>query len=227
VIYHFIGLVGFAPGAGAWMKKLLCLTFVLMVLTMPSARSQIPSTAIYTIDAAHSRLELVVSRAGILKMAGHDHKIAAKSFSGEVRVNSANIENSSVRLSIESASLTVLDPGVPEKERQEVQATMQGTRVLNSNVFPAIAFRSTRVSGDAATAGAYTITGKLYLHGAERDISFPVYLRLENNLLRATGTATIVQSDFGIAPITAALGTVRVKDQVQLKFDCLAERTNP
>ncbi len=160
-------------------------------------------------------------------MAGHDHAIAAKSFSGEVRFNPINVEESSVTLNIESASLTVLDPDVPEKERQQVQETMQGIQVLNVRQFPMISFHSTRVSRIAATGEDFMLTGKLNLHGIEKEIAFPVHVHTENNRLRATGTAVILQTDFGIRPITAALGTVRVKDQVKVKFDFAAERINP
>ena len=197
-------------------------------LLSPASWAQATSPAVYRIDAARSRLELAVSRSGLLKVAGHDHAIAAKSFSGEVRLNSLNMEDSSVSLSIESASLIVLDePGVPEKDRKEVQATMEGAEVLNIKEFPKILFRSTKVSGGSKTGEDFRLTGRLNLHGVEKEIAFPVHIHPENNLLRTTGTVTVVQTDFGMKPVKAALGMVRVKDQVKISFDILAERANP
>ena len=46
----------------------------------------------------------------------------------------------------------------------------------------------------------------------------------ENDLLRAAGAVSIAQNDSGIRPVKGAFGTLRVKDQIQLKFDSLAER---
>jgi len=161
-------------------------------------------------------------------MMGHDHEIAAKSFSGEVRLDPINIENSSVSLEVASASLIVADdPDVPEKDRKQVQDTMQGADVLNSRDFPRIQFHSTRLSHLAKAGEDFTITGRLNLHGFEKEISFPVQLHRESNLLRASGVVTLTQTDFGIKPVKAALGTVRVKDQIRVKFEFLAEKANP
>ena len=208
--------------------KSICLSSIVMAFALSTSWAQTPSPVVYNIDAARSKIELSVSRGGILKLAGHDHEIAAKGFSGEIRFNSASLKDSSVHLSIESGSLIVLEnPNEPEKDRKEVQATMQGEKVLNINVFPKILFHSTGVSNVAASGEDFTLSGRLNLHGVEKEIAFPVHIHPESNLLRATGTVTIAQTDFGITPIKAALGTIRVKDQVKVKFDFLAERTNP
>ncbi len=209
-------------------KRLFCPGLMLLALTLPASKAQAMPLAIYSFDAARSRLELAVSRSGLLKIAGHDHKIQAKSFSGEVRYGTQKLEASSVNLSVESASLVVLDdPNEPEKDRREVQATMEGAEVLNIAKFPKILFRSTRINNVSRTGEDFRLTGILNLHGVEKEIAFPVHIHQENNLLRATGTVTVDQTDFGIKPVKAALGMVRVKNQVKITFDILSERTSP
>jgi polyisoprenoid-binding protein YceI len=199
-----------------------------LAIIFPSLWAQAPSPAVYNIDPARSKLEVDVFRTGLLKMMAHDHQIAAKSYAGEVRVNSASIENSSVNLNVESASLVVLDdPGVPEKDRKQVQETMLGEEVLNVKDFPRIQFHSTRLSHATGTGEDFTLTGRLSLHGVEKEISFPVHIHRENSLLRATGAVTITQTDFGLKPVKVALGTVRVKDQIKIRFELLAEKANP
>jgi hypothetical protein len=42
--------------------------------------------------------------------------------------------------------------------------------------------------------------------------------------LHAEGTATVRQTDFGIQPVTAGAGTVRVKDDVEVSFSVRARR---
>jgi polyisoprenoid-binding protein YceI len=190
--------------------------------------AQTQPSAVYAIDAARSKITVSVSRGGFLKLAGHDHEIAAKTFSGEIRFNPVNIKESAVRLSIVSGSLVVVnDPGESGKDRQEVQATMQGEKVLNIKEFPEILFRSTGVNIAVKSGEVLSLTGRLSLHGIEKEIVFPVNIHPENNMLRAAGMVAIAQTDFGIKPITAALGTIRVKDQVRIGFDILAERINP
>jgi polyisoprenoid-binding protein YceI len=213
---------------GAKIMKHTCLLIVTIALIFPAVRAQAPPTAIYNIDAARSKLEVDVFRSGLLKMMGHNHEIAAKSFSGAVRLNSVKLEDSSVDLSIDSASLVVLDdPDVPEKDRKQVQETMLGAEVLNIKDFPKIQFHSTGLSRVSKSGEDFTLTGRLSIHGVEKQISFPVNIRRENNLLRATGAVNIAQTDFGITPVKAALGAVRVKDQIKIRFEFLAGRTNP
>lgn len=202
---------------------------VLAALITLTAAAQPPAGATYGIVAAASRIEVGVFREGVLKLFGHDHLIAARSFSGAVQLDAAKMERSSVTLSIEANSLTVLDTGLPEKDRREVQATMLGGRVLAVESFPLITFRSTGVS-QARKAGAeweVTLTGKLNLHGVERPVTLPVRLRFDDGRLHAQGELFIAQTDFGIKPVTVAGGMVRAKDRVRVGFDIVAERGNP
>ena len=201
------------------------ISLLVWTLILSTSWAQAPSPAIYNIDTTRSRIELAVFRSGILKVIGHDHAIVAKSFSGEIRFNPANIGDCTVQLSIDSGSLVVLDdPNVSEKDRKEIQANMEGPKVLSVREFPRITFQSTGVS--RTTREDLILRGKLNLHGVGKEISFPVQIHPENNLLRVTGTATIAQTDFGIKPIKAAAGGLRVKDQVNVKFDIIAERAH-
>jgi polyisoprenoid-binding protein YceI len=198
---------------------------MLMSLMAWAQESVLPA---YRIDIGHSKVEINVSRGGLFKALGHDHLIAAKIISGTVQCDAGKVRDSSVALSIDAASLVVLDPQSSEKDRGEVQATMDGPAVLNVTTFPRITFRSTRLSdpvqsGDALQAN---LTGRLNLHGIEKEIAFPVRIHFQKNLLHATGVATILQTDFGMIPIKAVGGTVRVKDQLKISFDILAEKTS-
>jgi hypothetical protein len=47
-------------------------------------------------------------------------------------------------------------------------------------------------------------------------------VRLNGNRMTATGEATVRQSDFGIRPVSAGGGTVRVKDEVGVVFTIVA-----
>ena len=191
--------------------------------------AQLPSISVYNVDAGRSSIEIDVFRGGLLKAFGHDHRIAAKRFSGTVQLDSGGVNRSSVSLSIEANSLTVLDPHLSEKERSVVQTTMEGVEVLDVKAFPKILFGSTHVSNvrQAGDDLDITLAGRLNLHGVEKEITFPVHLRFQKSMLRATGIAFITQTDFKITPISVGGGTVRVKDQVRVDFDLVAERANP
>lgn len=196
-------------------------------LILSTSWAQGLSPAVYRIDPAHSKIELTVFRSGLLKMIGHDHTIVAKDFSGRVRFNAENIGDSSVRLNIDARALVVVDdPSVSEKDRQQIQANMEGAKVLSVQEFPQIIFHTTEVSRTAATTESLMLRGRLNCHGVEKEITFPVQIHSETNRLHVMGIAVMAQTDFGIKPIKAAAGGLRVKDQVNVKFDILAERTN-
>lgn len=180
----------------------------------------------YTLDPLRSRLEIHVFREGLLKFLGHDHRIVAQNIAGRVHLDQQALERSSVQLTVEAASLQVVDPGVDEKERREVQTTMESARVLDAKQFPTIVFTSTSIIRVVPTASGYdlTLVGTLRLHGVEKQIRVPVSVSLEPDQIRARGSLDLLQSEFGITPIRAGGGTIRVKDKIRITYDLVASR---
>jgi polyisoprenoid-binding protein YceI len=66
------------------------------------------------------------------------------------------------------------------------------------------------------------VAGQLTLHGQTRTIAFQAYLALEDGDVHVVGDVEIKQTDFGIEPVSAGLGTVKVKDEVTIAFDVWA-----
>ena len=56
------------------------------------------------------------------------------------------------------------------------------------------------------------------------DYSLPVELVVEPNKLVVSGSLTIVHSDFGLQPFSAAGGLLRVADQIDMDFEFVARR---
>ncbi len=198
----------------------------LLLASLMVAPALLQASGDYTIDSSKSKLEIHVGREGLFKFLGHDHLIAAKSFSGSIHLDQGALERSSVRFRIEANSLVVLDPGVDEKERREVQTTMEGPKVLDVKQFPTIAFASTAITQTKRTNDGYelSVTGTLILHGVEKRISFPARVSFEGDQMRAQGAVEILQTDFKITPIRVGGGTVKVKDKLKITFDMLALR---
>ena len=111
--------------------------------------------ASYSIDPRQSKMEIHVGKEGAFKAFGHDHLIAARQVSGEVRLDPQKIEQSSVRLQVPTKSITIIDPGESEKDRKEVQATMEGEKVLDVAKFPEVTFTSTRISAAKKTSDGW------------------------------------------------------------------------
>jgi polyisoprenoid-binding protein YceI len=183
-------------------------------------------SASYSIDPQQSKMEIHVGKEGAFKAFGHDHLIEAKQVSGQAQFDPQNIDQSSVRLQVPTKSITVIDPGESEKDRKEVQATMEGEKVLDVAKFPEITFVSTSISAAKKTSDGWelTLSGKLNLHGVEKPVSFPLHLRANNNELRAEGEVSILQTDYGITPVKVGGGTVKVKDKLKITFNIVASK---
>jgi len=159
------------------------------------------------IDTAKSTMTVLVAKSGVFSMMGHDHEISAPIAKGAVDVTAGTVE-----LQVDAASLRVVDPKASDKDRGEVQRTMLGPEVLDTSHYAAIVFRSTGAEG---TNGSWNVRGNLTLHGQTKPVAFSV----RENSGHFTGTARIKQSDFGIKPVSAAGGAVKVKDELQIQFD--------
>jgi polyisoprenoid-binding protein YceI len=176
---------------------------------------------VLTIDAADSRVVIEVGKAGLFGFAGHAHEVTAADLHGEVRVDEADLSRSSVALDFGAAALRVTGKDEPPADVGEVQRVMLSDRVLDAARFPAISFRSKRVSVTArkATTVDLLIEGELTLHGTTRPVTLRASAAFDaGGLLTVRGSCPLMQSEFGMVPVTAAGGAIRVRDQVDIQF---------
>jgi polyisoprenoid-binding protein YceI len=204
------------------MNRPLPLMFLTSVLVLaPSLAAQ----TVYTIDSAASRVVVHVGKTGLFSFAGHTHEIAAPVASGTVTVDPADPARSSVRIDFDAAAFRVIGKGEPAADVPEVQRTMESERVLDVARFPRVTFasREIRVLGRDGDRVELNVAGDLTLHGTTRQESARVSATIAADHVTATGTLTVKQTDFGIEPVAAGAGTVRVKDEVGLDFTLIAQ----
>lgn len=176
-----------------------CLAAVWAVPMQAAGRQQI--------DAAKSRMQVRVYKTGLLSALGHDHTIEAPVAGG-----SFSEADGAGDLRVSSATLKVVDEHISETDRAEIQKTMLGSSVLDIQKYPEIEFRSTRVE---KTAKGWLISGSLTLHGQTK----PVKVQATEESRHYRGSVAIKQTDFGITPVSAAGGSIKVKDEVRIEFD--------
>jgi polyisoprenoid-binding protein YceI len=181
-----------------------------------------PSTL--TIDAANSRVVIEVGRSGMFGFAGHDHEVIAPAVAGRVTFDPADWQRSAVALQFDASALKVTGKGDPPADVPKVQSVMLSEQVLDVGRFQTVAFKSRRVSATPRTPNAVdlVIDGELTLHGQTRPMTIRAATTLEPDGLTARGAFTIKQTEFGMTPVTAGGGTVRVKDDVRVQFDLKA-----
>ena len=182
----------------------LTLFFVSLISFTPAARGQERS-----LDTHKSKLTVRVYKSGLFSAFAHDHEIAAPILRGTAELS----EHPSVKLEVDAGALRVVDANTSEKDRSEIQKTMLGPDVLDSERFHEIVFQST--SAEQNGADRWVVHGNLMLHGQSQPVTVDV-LRESG---RFTGHVAIKQTNFGIQPVRVAGGTVRVKDEVRIEFD--------
>ena len=184
------------------------------------------TTERFTIDPAASTITLQAGKSGVFSFAGHDHEIVAPVSDGEIALDRLDISRSRISVRFDAKSLKVTGRGEPAGDVAEVQQVMLSDRVLDVQKHPVISFTSrtmsvTKRSGDRITV---QVAGDLALHGVTRPLILPVDVQLTADQIRADGKAVVRQTEFGIQPVKAGGGTVRVKNDVEVSFSVVARR---
>jgi hypothetical protein len=161
----------------------------------------------HNLDTQKSTLTIHVGKTGAFSGLGHEHEVRAPIHSGTADTGS----HPAVEIHVDARAMRVIGKDEPEKDRAEVQKTMLGPEVLDSERHQEIVFKST--GAEPAGQGQWTLRGNLTLRGQTRPVTVQVTLKDG----RYTGAATVKQTDFGIKPPGKA--GVRAKDEVKIEFD--------
>jgi hypothetical protein len=197
-------------------KVLLTRSTVVIAAIVCGLASAAPGSAEdRAIDTQRSTVTVRVFKSGLFRAFADDHIVQAPLVEGSID-DSATPH---VQIVIDARRMSVLDPGLSAKDRQEVQARMLGAEVLDVNRFQWISFHSVAVQ--RLDAGGWLVRGELDLHGRIHG----VLVNVKPVRGHYTGSVTVRQSDFGIVPISVAGGTVKVKDEIVIDFDIVATDT--
>lgn len=190
----------------------------------PGASAPTAAEAPYRIDTRKSQLFVQAEAGGVLGAFAHDHKFQVRTFSGTVNAPSKGLSSGSIDLTIAADSLALLDKE-SDGDRKEIEGNMK-EKVLETARFPRIVFRSVGVTVESSTdaVSQLKVVGDFGLHGVGHRITLPVAVVVKGDSVRATGSLKFRQTDYGITPYTAAVGTIRVKDEVTVSFDIVATR---
>ena len=172
---------------------------------------------VYTLSPA-SRLDVQTGKAGLFGFAGHEHRITARAFTGDVVYHPHAPAQSRVEIVIPTDSLEVLTP--PDTaEIRKVTAAMRSD-VLDVAHYPEIRFVSRNISVSNGTAH---LVAQVTIRNQTREVPVDAQIDIGSDTLRATSTFTIKQSDFGIKPYRGGPGgTVRVADRVTFDIRIVA-----
>jgi polyisoprenoid-binding protein YceI len=161
------------------------------------------------------RITLRTSRDGLVAQAGHDLIIDAARWSGELVVG-ADLAPASLEVKVDLGALVVRDGtgGIkPLSDRDKREIAVSARKILSADRYPQATFTavSFEPSGDAGV-----VAGTLVLAGQSRPARLEVSQTAPGHY---HATTTIRQTDFGIKPYSAFLGSLKVADAVQVEVD--------
>lgn len=191
-----------------------------------SAYGQPAAPIEYRIDDAQSFARVLVSRGGLLGGLGHNHVISVVGMTGSIWLHE-DIEQSTMTLDIPVGALSVDDASsrmaegsrfrvaVPQKDVDATRENMLGDKLLQFDIYPTIRIRSLEVTGETPDV---TVVVEATIRDHQARLAFPAKLEITEDRLTAAGSLRVTHKELGLRPFTAALGTLRVKDELTINY---------
>jgi polyisoprenoid-binding protein YceI len=176
-----------------------------------------PLGGTYRIGSETGHLRIKTSRTGLGRKAGHDLTIEVTRWSGDMKAYATDPGRSSVSVTAEVDSLEVREgvgglKSLTDSDRAEIKQTIR-EKILHPAEHPSITFTSTEIAG---TPESFTVTGNLTIMGTTRPVTFEGSQGSDG---RVQGSATVVQSEWGIKPYSALAGALRLADEIRVEFE--------
>jgi polyisoprenoid-binding protein YceI len=179
-----------------------------------------------------SLLQILVYRGGSMARLGHNHVVASHQLSGlvyltddplatrfdiQVPVNELTIDEPALR----EAAGADFPPGVPQSARDGTRANMLSATLLDGSNYPTIRLRAmdVRAAGDGYDAGV-----EVTVKDVTQVLRVPVQLQRGDGGIVARGEFPLTQSQLGLKPFSAAMGTLVVLDEMHVRFEVTARQ---
>jgi len=138
------------------MKKMLTLSALALATSLPALAADT-----FVVDKGHSEVGFQVTHLGISKVRGR-----FTDFEGQIQIDAAKPEASSVELTIRAASIETGHAG------RDKDLRAAGSGFFEVDKYPTISFKSTKV--EAKGKDLYHVTGDFTMHGVTKALTLPV-----------------------------------------------------
>ena len=174
-------------------------------------------TGTFRLGPDDGRVVLKTGRAGFAAKAGHDLTIEVTRWSAQVEVpdeDAGGVTAAKVTAELGLGSLEVREgtggaKPLTDGDRRDIKKTMSG--ILGDGT---ASFTSSKITRFGASGGA--IEGTVTFNGQSQ----PARLQIsEPGPGRYRGSATVLQTSFGIKPYTGFFGALKLKDEVTVEFE--------
>jgi polyisoprenoid-binding protein YceI len=178
----------------------------------------------YSIDTRVSQFTVQAFASGLISAVAHSPRIAIRDWSGEAYFVPGSLQNATLAVKINAASLEVLDE-LRDQDRREIQRVMNN-EVLETARFRDVLFESSAIHSEQLKADLYRVSvdGRLSLHGVTNSHSFLGQVAFGVDTLRTYGEFTLLQSDYSIRIASIAGATLKLQDELKFTFYVIARK---
>ncbi len=179
---------------------------------------------VFRIDSARSLVVIEARRGGSLARVGHDHVVASHDVHGYVAPEDGRSD-----LYVELDRFVVDEQPLRAEagfDTHPSQEDIDGTRknmlkMLQAERYPFALVGVTR----AGKAGDSKMNVSVTLHGMTHAYPIPLQIDATSEEIKVTGRLVLKQTEFGIVPLSILGGAIQVQDEVRMRFDIRARRT--
>jgi YceI-like domain len=183
-------------------------------------------------QAAAQNTKMIVRPESKVTLAGssnvHDWACRSSSFNASIELDSTY----QVRpLTAVAKPITKVVVDIPVKSLKCGHGKMDDNmyKALKADEFPEIRYvlETYEINKELTTADslvARTI-GEVSVAGKSAKVEIPIVaIRMNGGAMRGEGTARLLMTDFGIKPPVALLGTLRTRNEIEIKFQVLLDK---
>lgn len=187
-----------------------------LIGSTPAKAEEVSGVRQYTLAPEKSVLAVLVRYDRSALIPGHDHVAQAKTFTGTVTWDDAEVSRCQVNVQFPVRALQIDPPGSRERfglegktnasTVQKIEANMFGLRVLNAASFGEITFTSTECK---SLGSQVSVVGTLSIRGVGVEVGARMNIKASAESFSAEGRFEATHDLFGMKPYTAALGAVK------------------
>lgn len=176
-----------------------------------------------------------VYRDGPLAQLGHNHVISTTAVTGRIELREP-LAASSFSLSLPLEALVVDDAArraaagadfpdnLTAADREGTRRNLLGPALLDAARHPVLRLDSVAV---AAGGEGYRVTARTQVAGVDRQVEVPARLERQGAELVVSGAFVLTHAELGLTPFSAALGALRVREDMEVSYRLVAREGAP
>lgn len=193
----------------------------------PAAQEAAAPTT-YTLKSDDSDLWVIIRNDtdALMSRFGHDHVIAASSFTGSVTWPAAGGDACKIDIAVPVTALVVDPPGsreaaglddntISDGKKKGLKKNMWGKSQLFADSFPKVTFSATSCSG---TSGKVKVKGTMSIRGKSVPVTVTMDVKADAGSFTASGRFKTSHTAFGFEPFSAMGGGLRNQDALEFRI---------